>query len=66
MGKGTILLDQDIRTAFYATEMLNSTYLFAPQAVLLSQELQKYHRGFPSLLTPTEIVDYFSSGRSPS
>jgi energy-coupling factor transporter ATP-binding protein EcfA2 len=66
MGKGTILLDQDIRTAFYATDKLNSTYLFAPQAVLLSQELQKYHRGFPSLLTPTEIVDYFSSGRNPS
>jgi energy-coupling factor transport system ATP-binding protein len=66
MGKGTILLDKDIRTAFYATDKLNSTYLFPPQAVLLSQELQKVHREFPALLTPAEIVDYFSSGKDPS
>jgi energy-coupling factor transporter ATP-binding protein EcfA2 len=60
MGKGSILLDTDIRTAFHATDILERTYLFAPQAVLLSQELQKINSQFPPLLTPEEIVDYFS------
>jgi energy-coupling factor transport system ATP-binding protein len=60
MGKGTILLDKDIRTAFHATDTLKRTYLFAPQAVLLSQELQEMNTEFPPLLTPEEIVDYFS------
>jgi hypothetical protein len=54
------LLDSDIRTAFHATDTLKRTYLFAPQAVLLSQELQKMNSEFPPLLTPEEIVDYFS------
>ncbi|KPK21084.1 MAG: ABC transporter [Nitrospira bacterium SG8_3] len=60
MGKGSILLDEDIRTAFHATDTLARTYLLAPQAVLLSQELQKINNEFPPLLTPEEIVDYFS------
>jgi len=61
MGRGTILLDDDIRSAFHATDILKNTYLTAPQAVILSQELQKFNSGFPSLLTTKEIVDYFHS-----
>jgi energy-coupling factor transport system ATP-binding protein len=60
MGKGTLLLDQDIRTAFHATNVLQSTYLTAPQAVHISQELQRLESRFPPLLTPKEIADYYA------
>jgi energy-coupling factor transport system ATP-binding protein len=60
MGKGTILLDQDMRTAFHATETLRSTYLSAPQAVQLGQAMQAANPAFPPLLTPAEIADYFA------
>ncbi len=66
MGKGTILLDEKTRKAFHETEILKSTYLSAPQAVHLSQELQKFNNGFPSLLTPGEIASYFASEGSAS
>ncbi|MBC8507664.1 MAG: ATP-binding cassette domain-containing protein [Anaerolineales bacterium] len=60
MGKGTILLDDVIRKAFHETETLKSTYLSAPQAVHLSQEMQKLNSAFPPLLTPGEFADYFA------
>lgn len=60
MGKGTLLLDKDIRTAFHANDILESTFLTAPQAVHISQELQKIKSDFPSLLTPNEIASYFA------
>jgi energy-coupling factor transport system ATP-binding protein len=60
MGKGTLLLDQDIRTAFHASDVLQSTFLTAPQAVHLSQELQQLNGGFPPLLTSAEITHYFA------
>ena len=59
MGKGTILLDEDIRKAFHKTETLRSTFISAPQAVHISQEFQKWDGNFPALLTPGEIADYF-------
>ncbi len=60
MGKGTILLDDDTRAAFHEAEILKSTFLSAPQAVRLSQEMQKLNSAFPSLLTPGEFADYFA------
>jgi len=60
MGKGTILLDEVTRIAFHETETLKSTFLTAPQAVRLSQEMQKLKSDFPALLTPTEFASYFA------
>lgn len=60
MGKGTILLDQDIRTAFHNNDILQSTFLTAPQAVHLSQDLHQLDGKIPNLITPQEIADYFS------
>jgi len=60
MGKGTLLLDQDIRTAFHAGDILQSTFLTAPQSVHLSQEIQQLNSDFPALITPRELVNYFS------
>ncbi|MBM3145998.1 MAG: ATP-binding cassette domain-containing protein [Chloroflexi bacterium] len=66
MGKGTLLLDQDIRTAFHAREALRSTFLSAPQAVHLTQELRRSNENFPPLLTPEEIADYLTPRRMAS
>jgi len=66
MGKGTILLDNVTRKAFHETETLKSTFLSAPQAVRLSQEMQKLNSAFPSLLTPGEFADYFAPEGSAS
>jgi len=60
MGKGTILLDAPIRQAYLDTEKLQSTYLVAPQAVLLGQELsQLTQQEFP-VLTSDELASCFS------
>ncbi len=62
MGKGTILLDAPIRSAFHEIDLLRSTYLAPPQAVLLARELANQEgRPYP-LLTPAEIADCFSYG----
>lgn len=61
MGKGTLLLDQDLRTAFHSKSILQSTFLTAPQAVCLSQELSILNDTFPPLLTPKEIADFLVS-----
>ena len=60
MGKGTILLDENIRKAFHETETLKSTFISAPQIVRLSQEMQKLNSAFPPLLTPGEFANYFA------
>ena len=57
MGRGTILLDADIRTAYHEVELLRSTFLTPPQAVRLSQEMNKLNGDYPPLLTPKEIAD---------
>jgi energy-coupling factor transport system ATP-binding protein len=58
MGKGTILLDDDIHTVFHASETLKKTFLTAPQSVLISKEMQKLNDGFPSFISPKEIIDF--------
>jgi len=59
MGKGTILLDAPIREAFHELDLLASTYLTPPQAVLLAQALgEAQGEAFP-LLTPEEVANCF-------
>jgi energy-coupling factor transport system ATP-binding protein len=57
MGRGTILLDADIRTAYHDVELLRSTFLSPPQAVQLSKEIQQFDGNYQSLLTPKEVAD---------
>ena len=59
MGQGTVLLDAPIRQAYHETDLLESTYLTPPQAVLLAQKLsQLSHENYP-LLTPNELAECF-------
>lgn len=59
MGKGTILLDGPIRQGYHQTDLLESTYLTPPQAVLLGQKLsQLSHQKYP-VLTPVELAECF-------
>jgi energy-coupling factor transport system ATP-binding protein len=60
MGKGTILLDAPIREAYHAVDLLNSTFLSPPQAVLLSQHLARQVESDLKLLTPDEVAHCFS------
>ncbi|MBC7233246.1 MAG: ATP-binding cassette domain-containing protein [Chloroflexi bacterium] len=59
MGKGTILLDAPIREAYHQVELLRSTFLSPPQAVLLAQQLNHRERQDWKLLTPREVADCF-------
>ncbi len=60
MGKGTLLLDAPIRQAYYDVELLRSTYLTPPQAVLLTHELARMKgQPMPPLLTPEELAACF-------
>ncbi|HNT76756.1 MAG TPA: energy-coupling factor transporter ATPase [Anaerolineae bacterium] len=52
MGAGVLLLDAPIRQAYHAVDVLRSTYLTPPQAVLLAQALGN---DVP-LLTPEEVA----------
>lgn len=56
MGKGNILLDAPIRNAYHQTELLRSTFLMPPQAVLLSQELSRINSNDIQLITPSEVA----------
>ena len=60
MGKGSILLDTDLRTVFHQVDVLQQTYLFPPQAVLLAQAIPVF-----TPITPAEVADCFQprSGR---
>lgn len=61
MGKGSILLDASIREAFHSIELLSETYLSPPQAVLLSNELNKETTNTANyILTPEEFAKCFS------
>ncbi len=57
MGKGTILLDADIRTAYHDVDLLRSTFLSPPQAVQLAKEIQQIDGNYQSMLTPKEVAD---------
>lgn len=59
MGKGTVLLDAPIRRAYHEVELLRSTYLTPPQAVLLARELDRRDGRDFRLLTPQEVADCF-------
>ena len=62
MGKGTILLDAPIREAYQQTELLRSTFLSPPQAVLLAQHLAQREGHDLKLLTPTEVAGCLVNG----
>jgi len=63
MGKGTLLKDAPIRETYHDMELLRSTFLAPPQAVLLSNELAKVNgRLLPKLLTPEELASAFTRG----
>ncbi len=62
MGKGTILLDAPIRTAYHQVELLRSTFLNPPQAVLLARHLGQWEGKDLPLLTPREVADCFVCG----
>jgi len=60
MGKGTVLLDAPIRRAYHEIELLRSTYLTPPQAVLLARTLDHDAGHDFKLLTPEEVADCFT------
>jgi energy-coupling factor transport system ATP-binding protein len=60
MGKGTVLLDAPIREAYHQTEILRSTFLNPPQAVLLAQHLNGENNKGYELLTPREVAGCFT------
>jgi energy-coupling factor transporter ATP-binding protein EcfA2 len=59
MGKGTVLLDAPIREAYHEIDLLESTYLTPPQAVLLAQKLSQLTNENYPLLTPSELAECF-------
>ncbi len=65
MGKGTLLLDAPIREAYHQTELLRSTFLSPPQAVLLAQYLDHGNGQYYKLLTPQEVASCFA-GHAPA
>jgi len=56
MGKGTILLDAPIREAYQRVDLLRSTFLTPPQAVLLARHLGQIVGQQLPLLTPAEVA----------
>jgi energy-coupling factor transport system ATP-binding protein len=62
MGKGKLLLDTDVRTAFHQLDVLEKTYLHPPQAVWLAQEIARI-TPLPKLVTPAEVAACFQSGQ---
>jgi energy-coupling factor transporter ATP-binding protein EcfA2 len=63
MGKGTILLDAPIREAYHQVELLRSTFLNPPQAVLLARHIGRWDGRDLPLLTPREVADCFVDSR---
>ena len=55
MGEGAVLLDAPIRQAYHDVNLLASTHLLPPQAVLLAQALEGKQDAWP-LLTPEEVA----------
>jgi len=60
MGKGNLLLDAPIREAYHAVDVLASTYITPPQAVLLARALAEEHQAEFPLLTPEEVAACFT------
>jgi energy-coupling factor transport system ATP-binding protein len=60
LGKGALLLDAPVREAYHAIDVLASTHIVPPQAVLLARALaEEHHADFP-LLTPEEVAACFT------
>jgi energy-coupling factor transporter ATP-binding protein EcfA2 len=57
MGKGTVLLDAPIRVAYHQVELLRSTFLNPPQAVLLARHLSQREGQDLPLLMPREVAN---------
>ena len=56
MGKGTLLLDAPIRQAYHEIDLLRSTFLTPPQAVLLANQLSQSTGKDLPLLSPEELA----------
>jgi energy-coupling factor transport system ATP-binding protein len=61
LGRGTLLLDAPLRTAYHQRELLRSTFLTPPQAVSLAAELTRLSGHSYPLLTPEEIASCFAA-----
>lgn len=59
MGKGTILLDAPVRSAYHQVDLLRSTYLTPPQSVLVAREMSRLTGRDLLLLTPEEVAACF-------
>jgi len=62
MGKGTVLLDAPIRDAYHQVDLLRSTFLSPPQAVLMARHLGRRDGREYKLLTPEEVAACISGG----
>ncbi len=60
MGQGALLLDAPIRTAYHAVDVLASTSITPPQAVLLARALAEERQADFPLLTPEEVAACFT------
>ncbi|NLE46071.1 MAG: ATP-binding cassette domain-containing protein [Chloroflexi bacterium] len=56
LSEGKVLLDAPIREAFHAIDLLRSTYLVPPQAVLLARSLEELVAEKLPLITPEEVA----------
>jgi energy-coupling factor transport system ATP-binding protein len=59
MGKGKILLDAPLRSAYHQIDLLATTYLAPPQAVFLARDLEGLSGEAVPLITPEEIAECF-------
>ncbi len=59
MKAGEVILDAFIDEAYHKVELLKSTYLIPPQAVLLTQEMNRNMQSKCSALTPNELIKCF-------
>ena len=60
MGKGKVLIDASIREVYHQKDLLESTYLTPPQAVLLAQSMmdhQPEHKQDFLPIKPEEVAD---------
>ncbi len=60
MGQGKLLLDAPIRQAYHRVDVLASTFLEPPQAVLLARDIGKRTGMELPLLTPEEVAACFT------
>ena len=64
MGKGEILLDAPIRTAFHRNALLQRTFLSPPQIVRFAQRIASREGQSLPILTPEELVGHMTVRRN--